>query len=342
MKNIHGKNEPYMNVSGKRDSDKNGLVTMDANRKKIFDIIQIGDKSNIISRSFDIFIVVCIISNIVVMLLQTFEELSAFNELFNYVEYGTITVFIIEYALRIWTADYLYPESNAVVARFKFILSFNGIIDLLTIIPAFFLSGFVALRMLRVVRILKLFRLNAKYDSFNVITTVLRNKLNQIISSVFIILVLMLASSLCMYSAEHVTQPEVFTNAFSGFWWAVNAVLTVGYGDIYPITIVGKLMAIVISFLGVGVVAIPTGIISAGFVEQYNKSKDDTDYRQLDLSEIAEILVEDKYDGWKLYDYEYNCNLDVLLVIRKDVSIVPDDKLTLYKADILVARIIKV
>ena len=89
--------------------------------------------------------------------------------------------------------------------------------------------------MLRVARVFHLFRLNAKYDSFNVITTVLYEKRNQIISSVFIVLILMLASSLCMYSVEHDAQPEVFRNAFSGIWWSMSTLLTVGYGDIYPI-----------------------------------------------------------------------------------------------------------
>ena len=120
-------------------------------------------------------------------------------------------------------------------ATIRFLVSFDGIVDLLTIIPAFFLSGFVIFRMLRVARVFHLFRLNAKYDSFNVITTVLYEKWNQIISSVFIVLILMLASSLCMYSVEHDAQPEVFRNAFSGIWWSMSTLLTVGYGDIYPI-----------------------------------------------------------------------------------------------------------
>lgn len=121
-------------------------------------------------------------------------------------------------------------------ATIRFLVSFDGIVDLLTIIPAFFLSGFVIFRMLRVARVFHLFRLNAKYDSFNVITTVLYEKRNQIISSVFIVLILMLASSLCMYSVEHDAQPEVFRNAFSGIWWSMSTLLTIGYGDIYPIT----------------------------------------------------------------------------------------------------------
>lgn len=307
-------------------------------RRKIFNIIQIGDKSNIISRIFDYFIVVCILLNITCMILQTFDSLERISPMLDFCEIITLIIFIVEYCLRVWTADYLYPDYSPCKARLKFLKSFNGIVDLLTIIPAFFLTGFVALRMLRVVRILKLFRLNARYDSFNVITSVLYDKRNQIISSVFIILILMTASSLCMYSAEHELQPDVFQNAFSGFWWAVNAVLTVGYGDIYPMTVLGKLMAIVISFLGVGVVAIPTGIISAGFVEQYSKSQNDVDYRSMDLPEIIEIRVDDKLCALNVKEAEVKCNFSILLVVRDDLSVLPKDNLVLRLDDIIVVK----
>ena len=240
-------------------------------KRKIFDIIQIGDKSNLISRAFDFFIVATIFLNIGAMLLDTFDNLAAYQGIFHIVEIVTTCIFLVEYILRIWTAEYLYPTRTAAMARLKFLVSFDGIIDLFTIIPAFFLAGFIVFRMLRVVRIFHLFRINAQYDSFNVITSVFKEKRNQLVSSVFIILILMLASSLCMYNAEHQAQPENFKNAFSGIWWSVSTILTVGYGDIYPVTALGKVMAIIIAFLGVGVVAIPTGIISAGFVEYYTK-----------------------------------------------------------------------
>ena len=242
-------------------------------KRKIFDIIQIGDKSNRLSRSFDIFIVINILCNIIVMMLETFDQLEAFVPAFRAVEYITTMVFLAEYILRIWTADLLYPDRSGFRARLRFIRSFDGIIDLFTILPLTYFSGFIVFRMLRVVRIFHLFRINAQYDSFHVITGVLYEKRRQLVSSIFIIGILMLASSLCMYSAEHEVQPEVFSNAFSGIWWSVSTILTVGYGDIYPVTAAGRLMAIIISFLGVGAVAIPTGIISAGFVEQYSRIK---------------------------------------------------------------------
>ena len=238
-------------------------------KKKVFTVIQIGDKSDIMSRSFDVFITVVILTNIVVLFLSTFPELGRFHSLFQTIEYITVGIFIIEYALRLWTAEFLFAHQGKVKAAFSFAVTPDGIIELLTILPFFFLSGFVVFRMLRVVRIFQLFRINASFDSFNAITSVLYKKRNQILSSLFIILILMLASSIFMYSFEHEAQPENFRNAFSGIWWAVSTMLTIGYGDIYPITVMGKICAIVISILGVGVVAIPTGIISAGFVEQY-------------------------------------------------------------------------
>lgn len=308
-------------------------------KEKIFNIIQIGDKSNKISRAFDIFITIIIVGNIIVTFLETFDQLSSFSGLFKIVEIVTVFVFCVEYILRIWTANYLYPEVTAGHARFKFLISFDGIVDLLTIIPAFFLSGFVIFRMLRVARIFHLFRLNAKYDSFNVITTVLYEKRNQIISSVFIVLILMLASSLCMYSVEHEAQPAVFRNAFSGIWWSMSTLLTVGYGDIYPITTLGRIMAICIAYLGVGAVAIPTGIISAGFVEQYQRKSSISDLKDADIQEIAEVFVDKRYAGKTVEEMEEAQQITIFLVLRDDFSVLPQKNTVLKLNDIIIIRV---
>ena len=253
-------------------------------------------------------------------------------------EHASVLIFCIEYALRIWTADYLYPEKTPGRARFCFLISFDGVVDLLTIIPVFFLSGFIIFRMLRVARIFHLFRLNAKYDSFNIITTVLYEKRNQIISSVFIVMVLMLASSMCMYSVEHNAQPDIFRNAFSGIWWSMSTLLTVGYGDIYPITTLGRLMAICIAYLGVGVVAIPTGIISAGFVEQYQRKSSISNIRDADIKEIAEIFVDRRYAGKTVGEVQDEQQLTVFLILRDDLSILPQKDTLLKLNDIIVIR----
>ena len=307
-------------------------------KRNIFNIIQIGDKSNRPSRIFDVFITVVILTNIVITFLQTFDSLNFLSGFFNVSEIITILIFSVEYLLRIWTADYLYPQKSSAEARLSFLVSFDGIIDLLTILPFFFLSGMVIFRMLRVARIFHLFRLNARYDSFNVITTVLYEKRNQIISSLFIVLILMLASSLCMYSVEHDAQPNVFSNAFSGIWWSMSTLLTVGYGDIYPITTLGQVMAICIAYLGVGAVAIPTGIISAGFVEQYQRKSSLSNIREADIHEIAEIFVDKRYAGKTIEETEKAEGVTIFLILREDLSILPQKDTLLKLNDIIVIR----
>lgn len=151
-------------------------------------------------------------------------------------------------------------------------------------------------------RVFRLFRVNAYYDSLGVITEVISSKRQQLFSSVFILLVLMLASSLCMYSLEHEAQPQVFTNAFSGIWWSVSTLLTIGYGDIYPVTTMGKIFSIFITFLGVGMVAIPTGIISAGFVDQYTRIKRISEYADEDEVHFIRVALTE-HDSWSGQDH---------------------------------------
>lgn len=309
---------------------------MNAKKKRIFDIIQIGKKDDLTSRAFDIFIVLTIITNIAVLFLETFDELNAYAPLFKTVETVTVVIFCVEYLLRIWTAEYLYPGRGRLKAVFKFLVSFDGIVDLCTILPFFFLSGFIAFRMLRVVRIFHLFRINAYYDSFNVITSVLYEKKNQIISSVFIIMVLIMASSLCMYSAEHEVQPGVFNNAFSGIWWSISTILTVGYGDIYPVTILGRIMAIIISFLGVGVVAIPTGIISAGFVERYTQLQMARSTDNMKGTVKIEIDADSPFLNLSIKKAEEQYHITALVIVRKGEVILPVESMKLKQKDMLI------
>ena len=243
-------------------------------RARLAKVVEVGAAYDTLSRGYDFLITGAIAVNLTAAVLSTFSGVyAAHAPLLDAVEAVTTAFFLVDYVLRLAAAKYIYPKPTELKSLLRYVCSFTGIIDLLSFLPyylpVFFPDGAVAFRIFRVVRIFRLFRINAYYDSLNAITEVLSKKRQQLISSVFIILVLMLASSLCMYSVEHDAQPEVFQNAFSGIWWSVSTLLTVGYGDIYPITPLGKALGIAITFLGVGMVAIPTGIISAGFVEQY-------------------------------------------------------------------------
>ena len=307
-------------------------------KKKIFNIIQIGNKDDLPSRLFDIFIAAAIFVNITVMFLLTFDELASIYDFLYALEFITLGIFIVEYGLRIWTSDLLFPDTSRLRSALRFIISADGIIELLTILPFFYLSGFVAFRMLRVVRIFHLFRINSQYDSFNVIVNVFREKANQIIFSVFIIIMLILAASLGMYSAEHTAQPEAFRNAFSGVWWAVSCLLTVGYGDIYPVTVAGKIMAIITAFLGVGVVAIPTGIISAGFVEQYSRIKqlkDLTHETSLNFVTIN-ITHSHSWNGLCIKDAHLPQGLLITMVLRDAEVMLPDGNFVIKEKDQLI------
>ena len=148
----------------------------------------------------------------------------------------------------------------------------------------------------------------------------------------------MLASSLCMYSLEHEAQPEVFTNAFSGIWWSMSTLLTVGYGDIYPITAMGKLFGIGIAFLGVGMVAIPTGIISAGFVDQYSRIKRLSEYaNEADIHFIkVTLLQKDPWAGQTIQQLGLPAGVIVAAIRRGGQIVIPRGNVELRPGDTLV------
>lgn len=312
-------------------------------RKRAFEIIEIGVPEDIVSRVYDIFNMVSIVVNLIVSVLYTFDEFrEPYGSLLLTIEAVTVAFFAIDYLLRLWTAKYLYPKQNEILALKSYLISFKGIVDILSFLPyylpIFFPTGAVAFRMFRVMRFFRLFRINAYYDSFSVITEVIDSKRQQLLSSVFIILILMLASSLCMYSLEHDAQPEVFTNAFSGIWWSVSTLLTIGYGDIYPITTMGKVFSIFITFLGVGMVAIPTGIISAGFVDQYSRIKHISEYaNEKDINFIKiHLLANDKWTGLAIKDLRLPKGIIVAAIQRRDKIIVPRGDVVLEVDDTIV------
>lgn len=303
-------------------------------KKRVFDVIQIGYSQNVISVAFDIFITGVILLNLFIVFFETFDASVPYADIIDRVELVTLIIFAIEYALRLWTAEYLYPnEHGKVRAVIHFIFSIYGLIDLITFLPGLlsmyfavnFPLGIVAFRMLRVVRIFRLFRINRYYDAFNVINDVLREKKKQILSAVMIIFMLLMASSLIMYNLEHNAQPDSFRNAFSGMWWAVSTLLTVGYGDIYPITAAGRLVGIVLAFLGVGIVAVPTGIISAGFVEQYTKVKNIAATEdEYPIHFITIPIDEDNaWVGKRVADLGLTTGMLLVAIIRGNRTIVP-------------------
>ncbi len=316
---------------------------LDKYRKQTAEIIDVRTGSDWVSHLYDFVYIFLIIANLTVSVLLTYDRIRAqYEPVLLLIERITVTTFLVDYLLRLWAAKYLYPEFSELRAVRKYVLSFTGIVDLLSFLPyflpVFFPSGAVAFRMLRIMRVFRLFRINAYYDSFKLITEVLSSKKQQLFSSVFTILILMLASSLCMYSLEHEAQPAVFSNAFSGIWWAASTLLTVGYGDIYPITTLGKMFGIFITFLGVGMVAIPTGIISAGFVDQYSRIKQMSEYGQESDIHFIKIHLTQR-DPWvdhTIAQLNLPERVIVAVVKRNDRILVPRGNMRLRADDIMV------
>lgn len=249
---------------------------------KAFEIIESG--KSLPSRIFDISIITLILLTLISVVANTFDIPYNWRIIFSRFELVSIIVFTLEYLLRVWTSDLLYTELSPMRARLKYIFSFMAIIDLLAIMPFYLLFvikiDLGALRALRAIRLLRIFKINRYTTALTTIARVFKNKASQLISSMLVVGLLMIVASVLMYNIENTAQPHKFSNAFDAMWWAISTLTTVGYGDVYPITVAGKVLGIIISIMGIGMVAVPTGIITAGFSEVIEKKKSDEDEKK--------------------------------------------------------------
>ena len=248
-------------------------------KRGVFDVIQPSaaatGRRRVISSIFDDTIMALIVFSVLSVFICTFKIPDWLFRILIRIEFVSIIVFTIEYALRIWTANLLYPELNPIRARIRYVTSPMAIIDLISIlpflVPVLHTYNLVGVRVFRLVRLLRIFKLNRYSDALAAIGDVFRRKSQQMVASVFFVSMILILASLLIYYAEHDAQPDQFENAFSGLWWAVATLTTVGYGDLYPITPLGRFLGAIIAILGIGMVAVPTSILSAGFMEVLEK-----------------------------------------------------------------------
>jgi voltage-gated potassium channel len=249
-------------------------------KKKIFEVLDEYEKSsNYLGKVIDISIIILIILSIIAIVLESFEVINTkYSLIFKYFELFTVIIFSIEYVLRIWIADLKYPDLSKSRARIKFVFSTTGLIDLIAILPFYlpFIFSFDLrfIRVLRVVRLLRIFKISRYTQSLRLVGNLIVQKRSELATTIFLTFILILISSTIMYNLEHEIQPDKFPNIISTFWWAVATLTTVGYGDVYPVTGWGQFISGVIAILGIGLVALPTGIISSGFIEQLEKKND--------------------------------------------------------------------
>ncbi|SMC63766.1 voltage-gated potassium channel [Aristaeella lactis] len=249
-------------------------------KKRIYEIISKAEEGDLVSKIFDWSIMILIALSIISIILESFVSIyDKYHSVFQIFEVITVVVFTIEYLLRIWTADLLFPESKH--PRLKYVFSFMAIIDLLAILPFYlpFISADLRflrmMRLFRLFRLLRVFKLGRYFEALQIIVKVIKTSGPQLIMSVVICFFVMLFSAIIMYTVENPVQPEQFPNVISSLWWAICTLTTVGYGDVYPITHVGRLFASLISLVGIGIIAIPTGIIAAGFNQAITRDKEE-------------------------------------------------------------------
>lgn len=246
-------------------------------RRRIYEIVEVAALGDRASRVFDIFILSLIGLNVAALVLETVDPVyQKCPALFRVFEVVSVAIFSVEYLLRLWSCTTSGRRAHPVLGRLRFSVSFMGLVDLLAVLPFYLPFLGVDLRFLRAVRLLRIFRV-AKLGRYSTAVQtfgrVFKAKKEELFASAFILLLLLLTSSCLLYFVEHEAQPEAFSSIPQAMWWGVATLTTVGYGDIYPITPWGKFFAAAVSILGIGVFALPTGILAVGFVEEMQNRK---------------------------------------------------------------------
>lgn len=202
--------------------------------------------------------------------LETVKELSPYYHFFDVFEYISLVIFSIEYLARVFLAV-LHGKG------WKYVSSFMGIIDLISIFPIFIPFAALDLRfvkMLRLFQIFRIFKLYRYYEHLRLIVEVIRHKKEDLIATTFSIALVLIFCSCVTFYFEKDVQPKSFNNIFSSLYWGLSTITAIGYGDIFPVTTGGKFMAAILSLLGICLVALPAGILSAGFIEVNDKKKE--------------------------------------------------------------------
>lgn len=249
-------------------------------RKRLWHIVDQAPPGSPIertSRVFDLTIIALILINAAAFIVSTMQNVyDAMPWLFDWIEYVSVGVFALEYLARLTLCTEHPKYTRPVTGRLRFALRPMMVIDLLAILPV--LLPFVGvdlrtLRLLRLMRLARIVKLGRYTTALHTVGRVIRDKREELVISVALMLVMLIVSATAMYYAENDAQPDAFSSVPESLWWAVATLTTVGYGDVYPITNLGKFIAAIIALLGIGLVAMPTGILAAGFSEALEKNR---------------------------------------------------------------------
>ncbi|MBZ0171678.1 MAG: ion transporter [Phycisphaerales bacterium] len=256
-------------------------------KQRIHELLEPAREGDRVSRYVDLLIVGLIVFSVVSLVVESERDLHDRSPgFFLWSERVVLVLFSIEYVLRLWscTADARYQEP--VTGRFRCALRPAVVVDLLAILPG--LMPFIGLdlrfiRIVRVFRVLRVFKLGRYTSAFALIVRVFVKTRDELLIALIFVLTLLLIASCLMYYAESDAQPEHFGSITDSMWWAIVTLTTVGYGDVYPVTGAGRLIAGVMAVLAIGLVGLPTGILGAGFVSEM-QSKTGTKNSEMSLT----------------------------------------------------------
>jgi voltage-gated potassium channel len=249
-----------------------------ATKQKVYSLLhpEVGDTK--LDKVINGFIIFLIASNILAVIVETVPSIyQGREEFFHYFDLISVIIFTIEYILRVWSANHESKYRHSIHGRLKYMASGPALIDLLAILP-FYIHIFVGfdlriLRIFRLLRFFRLFRLTAYMKATKLVKNVFKSTINELLLCLVLALFLIIISSSLVYFAEHQAQPEKFKSIPSTIWWSVVTLTTVGYGDLIPITPMGKIFTSIILLAGVAIFALPAGIITAGFLEEIRRRK---------------------------------------------------------------------
>lgn len=247
-------------------------------KKQVFILLDPSESNSFGDKFVDTFLISLILLNILAVILETVDSLFiVYGPVFGAFEFFSVLVFSLEYLLRVWTCTCLEKYKHPIIGRIKYIFSVGSFIDLLAIIPFYLplsrLYDFRFVRIVRLVRFLRVFKLGRYLNASRIISNVFKSKKEELILCLLITLALIVVASSFMYFIEHDIQPDKFSSIPETMWWSVTTLTTVGYGDVVPITYTGKVVTAIISILGVGLFALPAGILASGFSAEFQRLK---------------------------------------------------------------------
>lgn len=247
-------------------------------REHIYRIVDNDEVETPQGQAFEIFITTLILLSILSIILESFDYLhNHYAYYFDLFENVTLGIFVVEYLARIVTADFKYPRGNYLKSAWRYLSSGAAIIDFIAISPLIFKLSqldFRFLRALKITRILRVLKLSSLTSSIILIGEVFVEKRNELGMTLFVAFVLLLVSSTLMWYIEGDVQPDKFSNIVTSFWWAIATLTTVGYGDVFPLTAAGKFLSGCIAVLGIGIVALPAGILSSAFIGKLDEARE--------------------------------------------------------------------